>query len=73
VVPPTADSAHSPREIVVSLGGIGGQHRQAVARGSVFSNFGGSRTSQMLVELILQFSVLNYCSSERGKKGRKKK
>jgi hypothetical protein len=34
-------------------------------------NFGGSRPSQMLAELILQFSTLSFCSLERGTKKKK--
>jgi hypothetical protein len=57
--------AHSPRGIVVSpvaLGVHSGQHRQVAirsqsrqmsVRGSVSMNFGGSRTSQVLAELLL--------------------
>jgi hypothetical protein len=36
-------------------------------------NYGGSRTSQMLSQLVLQFSVLYFCSSKRGEKKPKTK
>jgi hypothetical protein len=35
-------------------------------------NFGGSGTSQVLAELILQYSALSFCSSKGGKKKGKK-
>jgi hypothetical protein len=36
-------------------------------------NFGGSRTTQVLSELILQFFALSFCSLERGKNKKRKK
>jgi hypothetical protein len=38
----------------------------------VSTNFGGFRTSKMLIELVLQFAELRFCSSEKGKKILKK-
>lgn len=35
--------------------------------GSVSMNFDGSRTTQLLLEFVLQFSELSACSSERKK------
>jgi hypothetical protein len=35
-------------------------------------NYGESRTSQVLAELILMFSALCFCSSKRGEKKTKK-
>jgi hypothetical protein len=36
-------------------------------------NFDGLRATQVLAELILQFSALSFCSLERGKYNEKKK
>jgi hypothetical protein len=45
--------------------------RQVAVRGSVSTNFGVFRTTQVLSGCVLQFSTLNICFSERGKKKKK--
>jgi hypothetical protein len=52
--------ACSPSEMTVSLGGTESAqewHWEAGVRGSVSMNYGKSRMSQMLAELVLPFSV----------------
>jgi hypothetical protein len=43
-----------------------------IVQGSVSMNYSGSRTSQMLAELVLPFSVLCFCSLKRGQKKKKR-
>jgi hypothetical protein len=60
---------------VVSLLCIGGEQSrsQTAVRGPMSANLGGSRITQSLSELILQFSALIFCSSERERsKGKNK-
>jgi hypothetical protein len=64
VVPSRADDmSQLPGEAAVSL------NSGMVQTGSM--NYGGSRVSQMLLELVLQFSAL--CFRKKGKKKQKKK
>jgi hypothetical protein len=66
--------ACSPGGAVVLFRDIGGQLQEGAVRVLVSMNFGGSRTSQMLEELVLQFSAFHFCSLEGGgKKGDEEK
>jgi hypothetical protein len=42
-----------------------GQCRLAAQAGSLSMNYGGSRISQMLAELVLQWSVLHFARKEK--------
>jgi hypothetical protein len=59
VVSSRADGeACSPEWVLVSLSGIGGwwPELQVAVRGSTSTNLGGSRTIQLLSELVVKFS-----------------
>jgi hypothetical protein len=75
VAPSTADDV-APGGVVLSLIGMGlvslSLCRKVVIRGSISTYFGGSSTSQMLVEFVRHFSALSFCSSKRGKSSGKK-
>jgi hypothetical protein len=77
MVPSRADdAAHLPGGVVVSLSGIGNQlGTMWVGSSQKFHvhELWWSRMSLMLAELVLQFSVLSFCSSERGGIKRKRK
>jgi hypothetical protein len=62
--------------VIVSLGEIGfspGHCRQAAVHYSVCVNYGRSRMSHMLAELLVQFSVFHFCFQEKKKEVKKKK
>jgi hypothetical protein len=57
-----ADGFAPSPEWVVALQVSGLGHRQVAFRGSMSMNLGGSRIAQELLELVLQFPTLSFCS-----------